>query len=860
MNFKTTYFLAGLLLAILLLLTLAVYLGPETPGMEGYLLPSVRNSSTKVDSDDIDKVVIDRTKAADGLESLTLIKDAQTGLWSIEAPGPFKADNGLARELVRQLLEARNDDQADRARSDSEWGLDQPSGKVTLSSSKLDKTFEITLGNISPGKDTAVVYMKSSDRTGPIAVLKSTVSNLFKSVKALRDPYLLAPSSTDIARFELSDGKKPPLEIKKTTDTWRYAKPADWGDAEPGAFGVQEAPDKPPSGVNAVLATLSNVRVSFTDDKVNDYVADAATDLAKYGLDPAKDRVLKIAIDRTVTEKSADLGKPGPSKQVPVTLLVALGKKEGDKYFAALDEPQKNIVKISAKEIDPLVKLMDEPGILRERNLLKLGGGRIDAFDLVNASGKLEFRKAEGQSWKLYRAGSTTPTDLDQVAVDALLAPLTQKETIKSFVDGSPKDAELGLDKPQATMSIWLDGIAPPEKKEPKPEEKKDDKKDEKKDEKKDGKKEDKKEEKKEEAKPADEKPKLKGTEPKFRLIFGKTEGPLVVVRRTGAADALVARVGQNLLDLAKRGPIAYLDKTIPPFAVAASPLGGADPTENVTRFKIVREGKTIEVEREKSDAPWKFVTPKEQAGLPVSGNTIRGLIGTLNNLRAVSIASEKAADAQLDKEFGLKTPSTLVVITTGKDKEAKTWEYSFGKEAPDKSGIYAKQGWRDFVYIIDKQVAPTLGAEIAETTLFSNTDVTKVETLKMTGWQAVTGSPFTLDLERKGGKWQAKTPANFAIDSAKVEKFVAELVNQRAEKFISFAGPLKPEQNFDPAKGGMKIEFTLSGDKEVRMLNLGKGEGASLLATSSKPAGAIFTLRKAPFDAVLAKPAYFNP
>jgi len=843
MNFRTTYYLAGALAAILLLFTLAVFLGPEAPGTEGYLLPSTRVSSTKVDPDDIDKVAIQWDKPAEGLASSTLVKDEKTGQWTIETPGPFKADDGLVRELVRQFFEARNDDRADRPGSDSGWGLDQPTGKVTLSSSTKGKEFVVTLGNTTPGTTSSVVYMKSSDRDSAIAVLKSTVSNLFKPIKALRDPYLLASSSSDISRFELVDPKKTSVELKKSTEGWRYAKPGAWGDAELGAFGVQDAPDKAPAGVNGVLSALSNIKVNYIDEKTNDYVADGVTDLAKFGLDPAKDTILKIAITRSVTEKGGEPGKPGPTVDQPVSLLVAVGKKDNDKYFAALDEAKKNVVKIPAREIDPLLKLLDDPGALRERNLLKLVGGKIDAFDVETSTGKLEFRRPEGQPWKLYRPGQSVGAKVDQTTVDGLVSQFTQKDMVKSFIDGQVKDADIGLDKPQATVSIWVDGIVAPEKK------------DEKKPENPLEKLTEKKEEKKEEAKPTEEKPKLKGTEPKYRLLFGKTEGPLVTVRRTGGTDALLGRVGTAILDLARRPAVAYLDKTVPSFAP-----GAVDPTEAITRFKIIRGGKTVEVARDKSDAPWKFVSPPEQANLAVSGNTIRGIVGTLNALRANAISSEKATDAELQKEYGLNPASSTVVITTGKDKDAKTWEYRFGKETADKTGVYARQGWRDPVFVVDKLVPSTLETELAETSLFPGVDPAKVETLKLTGWQPVTGNPFVLDLERKDGKWVAKAPANFAIDSSKVDKFVLELVNTRAEKYLSFAGAPKPEQNLDPAKGGLKIEWTLAADKEARSLTLGKAEGNSLIATAGKPAGVIFTVRKAPFDPVMAKPAFFNP
>jgi hypothetical protein len=834
MNFKTTYILAGILAAILLLLGTAVFLGPENPGGDAYLLPTVRAASTKVDADDIDKIVIERTKSADGLESMTLVRDKVSGLWTIESPGPFRADDGQVRELVRQLFEARNDDRAERPRSDSEWGLDSPSGTVVVSSESKGKSFTINLGKTSPGTTSAVVYMKSSDRQGAIAVLKSTVATLFKTSKALRDPYLLASSSSDITKFEISEGKKTPIEVKKSGEQWRYAKPADWGDAEMGAFGAPEEKEKTPAGVNAVLTAISNIRVSHTDEKVTDYVADAATDLAKYGLDPSKDRILKLSIDRSVVAKSVGDDKAGATTNVPVTLLVAVGKKEGEKYFAALDEAKKNIVRVPARDIDPLLKLLDDPGALRDKTLVKVSG-KFDAFDIEGPSGKLEFRRTADKPWQLWRPGSTAATELDTTIVETFLNQITQKDSIKSFINGPVKDQELGLDKPQATISLWVNGIVTADAKK---EEAKTEKKDE-----------------KASPKPDSDKPQLVSTGPKLKLTIGKTEGPLVIVRRTGTPDTLVAKVDGSLATNALRGPVAYLDKNLPSF----NP-GAQDPSENVTRLKLVRAGKTVEIAREKADTPWKFISPAEQSGLAVSANTVRGLLGTINNLRALSIISEKATDAQLDKDFGLKAPTTQVVVTTGKDKEAKTWEFTFGKETPEKTGFFAKQSWRDLVFTIDKLTPATLEAELAETTLFAGTEIAKIETVRMVGWQAVTGSPFTLELQRVQGKWQSKSPANFAIDSAKVDKFLSDVTNLRVEKFVSFATPAKPEQNFDPAKGGMSLEFTSSGEKETRKLWLGKSEGDFQVAQASKIPGAIFTLRNASLAPALAKPAHFNP
>ena len=100
----------------------------------------------------------------------------------------------------------------------------------------------------------------------------------------------------------------------------------------------------------------------------------------------------------------------------------------------------------------------------------------------------------------------------------------------------------------------------------------------------------------------------------------------------------------------------------------------------------------------------------------------------------------------------------------------------------------------------------------------------------------------------------------NFAIDTGKVDKFLADVTNLRAEKFISFGTPVKPDQNFDPVQGGTILEFTVSGEKGVQKLTLGKAEGDAFLAQASKISGAVITVKQAAFTPALAKPAFFNP
>src|SRR5262249_30033617 len=195
---------------------------------------------------------------------------------------------------------------------------------------------------------------------------------------------------------------------------------------------------------------------------------------------------------------------------------------------------------------------------------------------------------------------------------------LKTKRQIKEFPDPNKADADLGLDKPSATISIWVDGI----KKEEKKTEKKDDKTTEEKKESKDEKNDDKVKDDKKEGKPIDEKkdakadekkeekkepvaePTLKEEKPTIKLVFGKKEKDLVFVRREVGSETTRAAVPSTLLEKLSEGKLAYLDRKIPSFAF------GAD----LSKIVLDRPSGIYELEKtkdEKSNTLWKLKQPK---------------------------------------------------------------------------------------------------------------------------------------------------------------------------------------------------------------------------------------------------------
>src|SRR5438477_12230716 len=83
MSFKTTYILFGILAGMVLLIGLAVWLGPPSTGDATFILPSMHQKEP-VKTDDIDFVAIDRTKPTK--EKLVFERDPNTKKWTLAEP------------------------------------------------------------------------------------------------------------------------------------------------------------------------------------------------------------------------------------------------------------------------------------------------------------------------------------------------------------------------------------------------------------------------------------------------------------------------------------------------------------------------------------------------------------------------------------------------------------------------------------------------------------------------------------------------------------------------------------------------------------------------------------------------------
>jgi hypothetical protein len=862
MNLKTTYILFGLLVVVLLVLGLVQWFGPKTtaPGQD-WVFPDLVGKKGDVKTDEVESVRVEKTKNGK-TQSYLFVRSGSN--WEMKEPHALRIDSNLVDNLVREVMSARRE-KGDVSSNLGEYGLDEPAFVLTLH--KGDKDYTLSLGNDSSLGD--VTYaLASDDPKKPFAIKKANLKDVTRPIKELRDKELVAAKPYQASSVSLKDHTGAELALEKSgTNRWRLLKPES-GDADFDGDLAASGSDgltKRITGVRELLSQIDAVKVEHESDFLAEGVSDA--DLAeKYGLAAGKPELLTITVKST-----KDAGKE------TVTHILLLGKKaspdkdDKDKdtktdYIYARLEGENAVVRVPFKKIEQLLKVIETPSELRDHNLLSLESSSIDALDVQNNAGLVKLRKAPTDplqsrfpatpQWKLY-GDSDTGADADQPSVQQLLTALTAKRQIKTWPDPKdPKnsDKELEFDHPTAVISLWENGIVPPEKKE---EKKDDNKKDDKKTEKKEDKKDEKKDDKKEPDKPKDEPPKLKSDKPTVRLVFGKRdkEKGILYVRRESGEDlktATLMTISDSLYDKITAGRLAYLDRKLPSF------------TEQPTRLTITRAGQTFVLEKgEKSY--WTFKEPKEFAGRRANGEAIGLILGDLQHLTAERYVAENPPESDLHPLYDLKPPVVEVKFSVpGKEKDkTEDFVYPFGKETDDKKGfVFAKMSKSNLVFTVAKNVVDNLQKDLRDPAIFA-LEPSEVKKLKLVFWLEATRTSYPMEMERKeGGVWSVTTPSDFTdFDEGKAEAFVKLVSGLKAEKTLTAAEAPKPEQaKFDVKAGALQVEITLAGQEKPVQLTIGaEVDKKSFYVKSSLTGDEVFLIPLAPFDQIKGKPSYFK-
>src|SRR5947209_10885115 len=326
MNLKTTYILFGILVAALagLALTQLFGLGKQGPKSE-FIFPDLHAKKATVEEKDIDTIRIEHADSAKTGTYAFARDDAKN--WEMEEPQKVRVDRFAVNNLVNDLIGAKKE-KVETVRDLKEYELDKPHAIVTFT--RGDQAWTLNVGKESQGSDPYVFVTTSSRPKEPVAVRKSSLQSVFKSLNDFRSRTLLAASESDVEKVELrAAGKKQPVSLaKESAGRWRFTEPAGFGAADyDGASAPQLSTEKGTkiTGVRDLLRDTVDLRIENTSDFVADNVSEQ--DLKdKYGLDKEIPATLRIIV--TSSKKTAEGDKTTTTETVLIGKKIAAEKPE----------------------------------------------------------------------------------------------------------------------------------------------------------------------------------------------------------------------------------------------------------------------------------------------------------------------------------------------------------------------------------------------------------------------------------------------------------------------------------------------------------------------------------------------------
>ncbi len=604
MNLRTTYFLFGAVVVVLVAAVLVLMFGSRGDS-EDYLFPDLHPKAAKPEE------IAETKKKASKLEierftpsGDALVFEKVGNNWAMTSPYHATIDSSLIQRAVDSLIDARLEKKTP-TNNPSEAGLDPASAAINLTVG--DQKYRALLGNLTLGSGGDVLAARASNPKKPIAFRRSVIEELFKadtetaasagealkSISEFRPRSLLAEGSPiawqTVQKLTLKDGDKEIVLQKDGVAYWRFLKPDDYGMADPEGNPAGPVPDHI-AGVKPLLTRLTGLQMPA--DKAE--IIEGTTDFAKYGVD-SNDAPMRIELTR-------DSGK---------IEKLFIGKKaddKGDKVYARLDD-ERCVVKLDAKSLAPIRKLIAAPSVMRDHTLTQIPAAAIDAIDIqIGADKPIELRRAGSPpQWRVFEGDNYE--NANSAAIRQLIDMITRRRNILDFPNSSAGDKALGLDPPAVEVSLWQDGILKDNKQ-------------------------------KEKAgfftwifeSMKIKNPSLKG-EPTLRLKLGKKEKNFVYAHRQFGITSSLVTLPETVLSSASRPATDYLDLTLPSFNLATA-----------VKLTFRRGPVKYEIEKEKGDPSakdWKIRQPADMAGRTADAGKVAEILGSLQTAYANKIVAQ---------------------------------------------------------------------------------------------------------------------------------------------------------------------------------------------------------------------------
>ncbi len=332
--------------------------------------------------------------------------------WVLVKPFKARGDSRKVRDLLAALTTARVEAFVTGDDAQEDDGLTEPAGSVDLYFNDSDQPETIKFGR-SPEKNPDTVYTSVSSRIGVFRVTKAAAALLEQQPNDLRDRNLIRLNPDIVDRLTLTPAGRDPIQLARQGEDW-----------------IIRSADNHPANGPEILKFMDKLR----HYAVQDFVAETASDLEKYGLATPQ---LKVSFSSYASHNTAE----SAAGENPITTVRFGRPAQGEKAYAHVEE-ESFVVSV-------------DPGVLETIPTSPAQWRSLVVTDLDPASiGSIEVRKKGGEPATFTRqqdawTGSAGP--VDSVAIQSLANTLAKLRAVRWIGDTAPHQ---GLSDPLARFTV----------------------------------------------------------------------------------------------------------------------------------------------------------------------------------------------------------------------------------------------------------------------------------------------------------------------------------------------------------------------------------------------------------------------
>ncbi len=333
--------------------------------------------------------------------------------WSILKPiradGDQSAVDGLTETIANAQLSRTIEEKPDSLRP---FGLDKPAVTLTVTADKKGALPALLVGNVTPVA--SGVYVKFADQPAVLMTSSDFLTAISKTPNDLRSHELMSFNMDDATQLVLRSGVNPPIEIDRQGGQWRIVAPGHY----------TADPD-----------TVAQMLTALVDAQVKDFVSDAPTDLAPYGL---KNPQISVAV------------YSGKNK-VEQSLLFGLEVPEASKkavYVKLAGAPS-----VYSVEDSLLSKVNLGLFDLRYKTVMGFDPLKIGRVEVENHGKQYTLSRDAGGKWRVADGAKTS--DANGQAVQTFLDELANLKGEKIVEDPMGDPHKYGMDRPTEQIVVF---------------------------------------------------------------------------------------------------------------------------------------------------------------------------------------------------------------------------------------------------------------------------------------------------------------------------------------------------------------------------------------------------------------------